>query len=75
MSSKETSIQIKAERIRDVIRYIRKFKNAAVVIYIDDRIIDSPYFASHIHDISLIKEAGLKVLVVPGAHKRIDKIL
>ena len=75
MSSKETSIQIKAERIRDVIRYIRKFKNAAVVIYIDDRIIDSPYFSSHIHDISLIKEAGLKVLVVPGAHKRIDKIL
>ena len=75
MSSKETSIQIKAERIRDVIRYIRKFKNTAVVIYIDDRIIDSPYFSSHIHDISLIKEAGLKVLVVPGAHKRIDKIL
>lgn len=75
MSLKKTSIQIKAEGIRDVIRYISKFKNATVVIYIDDRIIDSPFFSSHIHDIGLIKEAGLKVLLVPGAHKRIDSIL
>lgn len=71
----EISIQIKAERIRDVIRYISKFKNAAVVIHLDDRIIDSPLFTSHIRDISLLHEAGLKVIIVPGAHKRIDKIL
>ena len=75
MTEIEKSIQTKAENIRDVIRYIGRFHNAIVVIYIDDRIIDSPLFSSHIHDIGLIKAAGLKVLIVPGAHKRIDNTL
>ncbi len=71
----DTAIQEKAERIRDVIRYISKFRNAAVVIHLDDRVIDSPLFSNHIRDISLLHEAGLKVIIVPGAHKRIDNIL
>ncbi|MGI5058718.1 amino-acid N-acetyltransferase [Treponema pectinovorum] len=75
MTQIEKSIQAKAESIRDVIRYIKRFNDATVVIYIDDRIIDSSFFSGHIHDISLIKQAGLKVLIVPGAHNRIDKIL
>ena len=68
----ENIIQEKAERIRDVIRYISKFKNAAVVIHLDDRIIDSPLFSSHIRDISLLHEAGLRVIIVPGAKERIN---
>ncbi|BDC94988.1 MULTISPECIES: amino-acid N-acetyltransferase [Treponema] len=68
-------IQEKAERIRDVIRYIKKFKNAAVVIHIDDRIIDSQLFSNHIRDISLIHEAGLRVIIVPGARRMIDHAL
>lgn len=75
MTQIEKFIQTKADSIRDVIRYIGKFNNAIVVVYIDDRIIDSPLFTSHVHDIGLIKQAGLKVLLVPGAHKRIDEIL
>ncbi len=71
----EHAIFTRAEHIRDVIRYISRFKDAAVVIYLDDRIIDSPLWASHIRDISLIHEAGLRVILVPGAHKHIDKIL
>jgi amino-acid N-acetyltransferase len=65
----------KSQRIRDVIRYIQRFKNAVIVIYLDDEVIDSTLFSSHIRDISLIHEAGLQVLIVPGAHKRIDEIL
>ena len=49
--NKETIIHEKADRIRDVIRYIRRFKNALVIIYIDDKLIDSPIFLSHIKDI------------------------
>ena len=64
-----------AEKIRDVIRYIKRFKNATVVIYIDDKIIDSPLFSSHISDIALMHEAGLNVVIVPGAKKRIDDVL
>ena len=65
----------KAQEIRDVIRYIQKFQNAVIVIYLDDEIIDSPLFTSHIRDISLIHQAGLKVIIVPGARKRIDQVL
>lgn len=71
----ENTRHIKAEQIRSVIRYIRRFKNAVIVIYLDDEVIDSPLFSSHIRDISLIHEAGLNVLLVPGAHRRIDQVL
>lgn len=72
---KPFAVYDKAERIRDVIRYIKRFKNAVVVLHIDDKIIDSPFFSSHIRDICLIHEAGLRVLIVPGAKKRIDEVL
>ena len=65
----------KAQQIRDVIRYIQKFQNATVVIYLDDEIIDSPLFSSHIRDIALLHQAGIKVAIVPGAKKRIDQVL
>lgn len=65
----------KARQIRDVIRYIQKFQNATVVIYLDDEVIDSPLFSSHIRDISLLHQAGIKVAIVPGTKKRIDQIL
>mgnify|MGYP004659170845 FL=1 len=65
----------KAQQIRDVIRYIQKFQNATIVIYLDDEIIDSPLFSSHIRDIALLHQAGIKVSIVPGAKKRIDQVL
>jgi amino-acid N-acetyltransferase len=76
MQQKKDNIHSKsAQRIRDVIRYVQRFKNAIIVIYLDDEVIKSPLFSSHIRDISLIHEAGLKVLIVPGARSRIDEIL
>ena len=64
-----------ARRIRDVINYIKIFKDALAVIHIDDQIIDSPLLPSLIHDIALIHQAGLKVIVAPGARKQINQIL
>ena len=52
----------KAENVRDVIRYLQKFKNALVVIYLDDKTIESLLYSSHIRDIALLHEAGLQVL-------------
>lgn len=65
----------KAENVRDVIRYLQKFKNALVVIYLDDKTIESPLFSSHIRDIALLHEAGLQVVIIPGARRRIDDVL
>lgn len=64
-----------AKQIRDVINYIKIFKDALAVIHIDDQIIDSPLLPSLIHDIALIHQAGLKVIVAPGARKQINEIL
>ncbi len=66
---------IKANQIRDVLRYAKKFKNAKIVIYLDDEVIDSSLFLSHMQDIALIHEAGLQIAIVPGARRRIDQIL
>lgn len=68
----ESVILEKANRIRDVIRYLKRFKNATIVIHFDERVIESPLFTSHLHDISLLHEAGLRIIIVPGAHVRID---
>ena len=65
----------KAENVRDVIRYLLKFKNALMVIYLDDKTISSPLFSSHIRDIAMLHQAGLKVVLIPGARKRIDEVL
>ena len=65
----------KAENVRDVIRYLQKFKNAVVVIYLDDKTIGSTLFSSHIRDITLLHQAGLKVVLIPGARSRIDEVL
>ena len=65
----------KAESVRDVIRYLQKFKNALVVIYLDDKTIASPLYSSHIRDIALLHEAGLQVVIIPGARTRIDEVL
>ena len=40
------NIYSKAEGIRDVLRYIQRFKEAVVVMYIDDRVIESNLFQS-----------------------------
>ncbi len=68
-------IQEKAKAIRDVIRYINRFQKALVVIYLDDKLLDSSVFFSHIKDISLLHRIGLRVIIVPGAAKKIDEIL
>ncbi len=65
----------KAENVRDVIRYLQKFQNATLVIYLDDKTISSPLFSSHIRDIAMLHQAGLKVVLIPGARRRIDEIL
>lgn len=64
-----------AENVRDVIRYLQKFKDALLVIYLDDKTISSTAFSSHIRDIALLHQAGLKVVLIPGARRRIDEVL
>ena len=63
------------EGIRDVIRYIRKFKGSTIVIRMDDDVVDSPLFWSHIHDLALLHETGIRIVLIPGAHEHISRVL
>ncbi len=69
------STRDRAASIRDVIRYIDRFRNALLVIYLDGKLLDSGVFLSHIKDIALLHRAGLRIILVPGAADRIDDVL
>ncbi len=66
---------IQTERIRDVIRYIKKFKGSTLVVRIDDDVVDSALFASHMHDLALVHETGIRLVIVPGAANHISRVL
>jgi len=66
---------MQTERIRDVIRYIRKFKGSTIVIRIDDDVVDGPLFSSHMHDLALLGETGIRIVIVPGAANHISRVL
>jgi amino-acid N-acetyltransferase len=66
---------IQTERIRDVIRYIKKFRGSTIVIRLDDDVADSPLFSAHMHDLALLQETGIRIVIVPGAQNRISQVL
>jgi amino-acid N-acetyltransferase len=66
---------MQTERIRDVIRYIKKFRGSTIVIRVDDDVADSSLFAGHMHDLALLQETGIRIVIVPGAANHISKVL
>lgn len=66
---------MQTERIRDVIRYIKKFRGSTIVIRIDDDVADSPLFSGHMHDLALLQETGIRIVIIPGAANHISKVL
>ena len=63
------------EVIREVFAYISRFKGKTFVIKIDDDIIDYEYFPVLLKDISILHQAGIRIIIVPGARNRIEEIL
>lgn len=65
----------KAESIRDVIRYIKRFNNATLVVHLDDEVSDSLLFNRHCRDLAMLANSGIKLVIIAGAKQKIDKIL
>ncbi|MBF0430399.1 MAG: amino-acid N-acetyltransferase [Fibrobacteria bacterium] len=61
--------------IREVFRYIHRFKNKVFVLKIDDDLIDTPLFSLLVKDIVLIQKMGIKTILVPGTKNSIDQVL
>ncbi len=61
--------------IREVFTYINRFRGKVFVIKIDSGVIDNLYFPVLLKDLATLHSAGIRVIVIPGARKRIDEIL
>ena len=63
------------QTIREVFHYLHQFKGKCFVIKIDCDIIDNPQFPLLIRDVVKLREAGIRIVLVPGAKVRIDEVL
>ena len=61
--------------IRQVFGYVDQFKDRIFVIRIDGEIIMDPLFPVLVRDLALLHRVGIRTILVPGAHTRIDQIL
>lgn len=75
MSVKTDKLRESIDLIREVFFYTRRFKNQTFVFQIENSIIEGDNFHSLIKDLAMLKEAGINIVIVPGAHNHIDRIL
>lgn len=61
--------------IREVFGYLRRYKGQVFVLKIDDSLLEKPLFSLLIKDIVLLHEAGIHVVLIPGAKRSIDKVM
>ncbi|MDC7239266.1 MAG: amino-acid N-acetyltransferase [Spirochaetales bacterium] len=71
----KSTLREHVDLIREVFSYNRRFKDSLFVIKIDSSIIDHPYFPILVRDLSLLHQNGIRFVIIPGAHDRIDEIL
>lgn len=72
---KRDRLRESVDLIREVFYYTRRFKNQTFVFQIDNSIIENDNFHTLINDLAMLKEAGINIVIVPGAHNHIDRIL
>lgn len=61
--------------IREVFLYSHRFHGRIFVIHVDDKLVDAPYLASLVKDLVLLRRAGIHIVLVAGAKRRIDDVL
>ncbi|MCK5735061.1 MAG: amino-acid N-acetyltransferase [Spirochaetaceae bacterium] len=70
-----SDIREQVDLIREVFAYTERFRGSIFVIRISNEIIDHPNFPQHARDLALLHNAGIRIVIVPGARKRIDEVL
>ncbi|AEJ62062.1 amino-acid N-acetyltransferase [Spirochaeta thermophila DSM 6578] len=68
------NLQEHVELIREVFYYLRRFRGATFVVKVDYRALQAPHAPLLVRDIALLRQAGINVILVPGAKERIDEI-
>jgi amino-acid N-acetyltransferase len=75
MSDEFMALRDETDLIREVFVYSHRFSDAVFVFRIGSRVIDDPSFPGLVHDLSLLHENGIKILLVPAGGSRIDELL
>ncbi len=70
-----SDIREQVDLIREVFAYAERFRGSTFVIKITNEIVDHPDFPQHARDLALLHKAGIRIVIVPGAGKRIDEVL
>ena len=70
-----TKLKEHAEAIRQAFGYINRFKNETFVIKIDSGLISNSLFPVFVRDLVLLRQMGIRIIIVPGARTRIDNVL
>lgn len=61
--------------IREVFSYAHRFRGKTFVIHVDYGAVDDSRLPALIQDLVLLHQAGIRILLVPGARQRIDEVL
>ncbi len=61
--------------IREVFLYAHRFRGATFVVKLDSSLHDSAALAGLVSDLSLLRHHGIRIVIVPGARRRIDEVL
>jgi amino-acid N-acetyltransferase len=73
MESNEIINQV--DLIREVFSYAHRFRGKTFVIHVDYGTVDDTRLGSLVQDLVLLHQAGIRILLVPGARQRIDEVL
>ena len=71
----EDPVQRHVDLIREVFLYAERFKNKRFVIQISSDLVEDQWFPALVQDLGILHRAGIQVILVPGAARRIDKVL
>lgn len=63
------------QAIREVFGYLRRYRGQVFVIKIEDALMGLPLFSLLVRDIVLLRQTGIRVVLVPGAKSSIDGML
>jgi amino-acid N-acetyltransferase len=75
LQMKAGTIQEQVDLIREVFTYTHRFAGKTFVFHIDNKVIDTPLFTPLMKDLVLLHQAGINVVLIPGARQRIDEVL
>lgn len=73
MNSSDIFSQV--DLIRQVFAYAHRFREKTFVLHVDYGAVDEDGLSALVQDVVLLHQAGIRIVLIPGARQRIDEVL